>query len=150
MKKDKNAEFVDNLVKTVALLDLAYTKFYKKYDVTRAQFLALYFILQDAGTGITLSQLGDELGVSRANITTLVDRMEVSGLVKRCPDSTDRRSIRVIAQEKGRKVLEKVLPDRIDFAEEIFGSLNETDLEKGNELVFKIQAAIKKQINTDF
>jgi DNA-binding MarR family transcriptional regulator len=39
-----------------------------------------------------MSELGDELGVTARNITTLVDALEEDQLVRRVPHATDRRA----------------------------------------------------------
>jgi len=48
------------------------------------------------------SELADAVGVSRPTLTSLVDGLEASGLVRRVPEPTDRRGIRLELTEAGR------------------------------------------------
>src|SRR5258707_9561292 len=67
---------------------------------------------------ISLSQLAEKLTCVRSNITQLVDRLEVDGLVKRIDDPADRRAVRAEITRLGRerhsdgtKVINVVLKD---------------------------------------
>lgn len=43
-----------------------------------------------------------------ANVTRLVDRLEIQGLLKRSPDARDRRVSRVVITPKGRRLMERL------------------------------------------
>lgn len=51
---------------------------------------------------LPLSQLADDCGCVRSNVTQLVDRLEADGLVTRVEHPTDRRSIRAALTALGR------------------------------------------------
>lgn len=59
--------------------------------------------LARAGEPLTLTELANRLSCVRSNITQLVDRLEVDGLVKRVDDPADRRSIRAVLTPLGRE-----------------------------------------------
>src|ERR671913_2092512 len=48
-----------------------------------------------------MSDISDELGVTRRNVTALVDALEEEGLVKRMPHPSDRRATVIELTEKG-------------------------------------------------
>lgn len=50
---------------------------------------------------LQFSQLAERLACVKSNITQLVDRLEQEGLVKRIPDSGDRRCTRASLTERG-------------------------------------------------
>lgn len=54
-----------------------------------------------AGEPLPLSELASRLSCVRSNITQLVDRLEVDGLVHRVDDPADRRSIRAALTPAG-------------------------------------------------
>jgi len=51
--------------------------------------------------GLTQTQLATELGMEKAPLGRLLDRMEGGGYVERHPDPTDRRARRVIISKQG-------------------------------------------------
>lgn len=145
MEHNVASEFMDRLVQTAAFMDFAFDRFYKKYKVSRVQFLALFYVLEEEN-GIPLSKLGDKMSVSKANITTLVDRMESGGLVKRIPDESDRRIIRVAALDRGREIIELILPDRKEFITSIMDGLTEYEMSRANEILEKIRLGIQTEM----
>jgi DNA-binding MarR family transcriptional regulator len=50
---------------------------------------------------ISLSELAEKLTCVRSNVTQLVDRLEVDGLVKRTDDPADRRAVRAVVTRLG-------------------------------------------------
>src|SRR5215208_8539042 len=48
-----------------------------------------------------MSSISDELGVTRRNVTALVDALEEEGLVRRKPHPTDRRATVIEMTEQG-------------------------------------------------
>jgi DNA-binding MarR family transcriptional regulator len=52
---------------------------------------------------ISLSELAAKLVCVRSNVTQLVDRLEMEGLVKRADDPSDRRAVRAEVTALGRK-----------------------------------------------
>lgn len=145
-KKDESVinELIENLAKTATIMDVLFEKFYQNYNLTRVQFYALYLIEAVEEKGMPLSLLGEKMSVSRANITTLMDRMEKSNLVRREMDITDRRSTKVFVTEEGKIILNKILPKKETFIKEVFSFLTEKELIRGNELLLKVQDELQK------
>ncbi|MEU9308413.1 MarR family transcriptional regulator [Streptomyces sp. NPDC048256] len=75
-----------------------------------------------------MADLAERLEVVPRAITTLVDGLEGSGKVRRVPDPTNRRVIRIELTEDGRKALRQLRGARMSAAEEILDPL--TDLER--------------------
>jgi MarR family 2-MHQ and catechol resistance regulon transcriptional repressor len=73
----------------------------ERYEMTMPQWLALGFIGHTGQEGITHSQLGQRLMLSKAPITGLVDRLERDGYVFRAVDKKDRRISRITITPKG-------------------------------------------------
>ncbi|MFI1034077.1 MarR family winged helix-turn-helix transcriptional regulator [Streptomyces sp. NPDC020951] len=102
--------------------------------------------LQQSGLGVTPAQarllrtlahcespprmadLAERLEVVPRAVTTLVDGLEASGKVRRMPDPTNRRVIRIELTEAGRTALRELRGARVSAAEEILDPL--TDLER--------------------
>jgi DNA-binding MarR family transcriptional regulator len=59
--------------------------------------------LVSAGEPLSLSELATRLSCVRSNMTQLVDRLEVDGVVKRVDDPADRRAVKAAITELGRE-----------------------------------------------
>jgi DNA-binding MarR family transcriptional regulator len=57
------------------------------------------------------AQIARKLGVRRPTITGLLDNLEKDQLVERKPHSTDGRALRLELTKKGKKLLDKLLPE---------------------------------------
>jgi DNA-binding MarR family transcriptional regulator len=64
-----------------------------KVELSCPKYAALTVLVQ-AGEPISLSELANRLTCVRSNITQLVDRLQVDGLVRRVDDPSDRRGKR--------------------------------------------------------
>lgn len=63
---------------------------------------ALHF-LEHSDEPLPLGALSEKMHCVRSNITQLMDRLEADKLVQRVADSEDRRSVRAVITEEGRK-----------------------------------------------
>ena len=55
-----------------------------------------------------MSSISDELGVTRRNVTALVDALEEEGLVRRKPHPTDRRATVIEMTDRGELTMDRV------------------------------------------
>ncbi len=67
-----------------------------------AQGRILYILWQDEAIPIT--ELSQKTGLAKTTLTSMLDRLEVSGLVNRVFDKTDRRKILITLTEKAKKL----------------------------------------------
>ena len=95
-----------NIFSTGVLLRRRAREFFARHGITEVQFNVLALIYSESGEGGGLSQveLSRLLLVNRSNITSLIDRMEEGGLVRRVADAGDRRSkvVKLSAEGRGR------------------------------------------------
>jgi DNA-binding MarR family transcriptional regulator len=75
-----------------------------------------------------LHALGDELGVTRPNVTKLVDGLERGGLVERLPHPSDRRMVQAHVTSEGMEVAARALPGRGEVIERIWDGLDDGEL----------------------
>ncbi|MGB5598270.1 MAG: MarR family transcriptional regulator [Thiothrix litoralis] len=80
----------------------------KTVNLTFPQLLILKKLANE--NRITTSQLADELSLSRATITSIVDRLENRGLVTRERSEDDRRVIFLMLSEAGASLLKNAPP----------------------------------------
>ncbi|GHH88787.1 MarR family winged helix-turn-helix transcriptional regulator [Streptomyces capitiformicae] len=72
-----------------------------------------------------MADLAERLEVVPRAVTTLVDGLEGSGRVRRVPDPTNRRVIRIEVTDEGRKALQELHHARRSAAEEILAPLSD-------------------------
>jgi len=98
-------------------------KFFSDYGITDVQFNVMELLLYqtDANEGLTQAELSRMMLVNRANITSLIDRMEKANLVVRTAVPDDRRYNAVRLTARGKKVL---LDVEEKYAEEVTRIMN--------------------------
>lgn len=94
------------------------------------------------GDKACLYDLGDRLGVTRPNVTKLVDGLERSGLVERLPHPADGRMVQAHLTSDGRKVAGSALPGRGDRMHELWGRLGDDELA---QLVGLLRSALSRE-----
>lgn len=88
---------------THALLKKGFEKFdgyLKQGGLVRTHVALLYLLL--GGEELSMSELSRELGVSKPNVTLLIDKLEKLGLVERVSSETDRRVSFIRISEQGK------------------------------------------------
>jgi DNA-binding MarR family transcriptional regulator len=85
--------------------------------------------------GITMSELSRVLLVSNGNSTTVVDRLEQDGLVKRTPSETDHRTIFVTLTAEGLAMFEGLAADHETEINTLFSCFSETDIDTLNTIL---------------
>jgi len=79
--------------------------------------------------GVTMSELSRMLLVSNGNATTVVDRLEADGLVRRSPSDIDRRTVYVALTPEGLSAFEGLATDHEAEVDRLFEGLSEADLD---------------------
>ena len=74
-------------------------------DIRPAQYSVLIVIA--ANPGLSQSDLADTLGIERARLVRLLDRLDKRGLTQRLDSRTDRRSHALKLTHDGRKILKR-------------------------------------------
>ena len=78
-------------------------------DLTFARYELLVRLYFHGGGSLPLNQLGKQLQIHQTSITSLVDKIEAQGLIKRTPHPTDRRSTIAQITPSGRVLLRKAI-----------------------------------------
>src|ERR1700674_4901448 len=66
----------------------------RQYGLTPPQYAVLSSIGKYRSKQLSMSEIGNEMIVTYANITTIVDNLEIRNYVVRVKDSSDRRLVR--------------------------------------------------------
>jgi len=105
-------------------LDLARRQAFAAHDLDTWEFDVLA-ALRRAGSPYSLSpgQLGAETLVTSGTMTNRIDRLEERGLVRREPDPSDRRGVRVVLTDRGRTSVDNALFDLVAREHDLLSSL---------------------------
>ncbi len=108
-----------------------------EYKLTTPQFGVLD-ILNKTGP-LPLKKISEEMMVTGANITCVVDNLEKEGYVKRIPSKEDRRVIHADLTPQGRSKVESILPAYSDSMASLIGSLTDAEQKELIRLLSKLQ-----------
>ena len=118
---DLRHEAILNIIHTANLIAAAGAAFFRRYDLTEAQFNVL-FSLKHKNCELTQSALSLRLVVTRASVTSVLDKLEEKGLVERVVVPGNRRIYHVGLTPKGRALIDEIEPF---YRENVYGALKD-------------------------
>ncbi|SDQ89091.1 DNA-binding transcriptional regulator, MarR family [Tsukamurella pulmonis] len=89
---------------------------------------------------LTPATLADQLLITRAGLTSRLDRLESAELITRTPDPTDGRGKRVTLTEAGRALIERLLPGHVERVRGMLAPLSDEDLRSFDSLLRSLTA----------
>jgi DNA-binding MarR family transcriptional regulator len=98
------------------------------FGLSNAKLEMLGVLRRCAGLRACLYDLGDRLGVTRPNITKLVDGLERGGLVERIPHPADKRMVQAHLTARGAALADWALPGRAERIEWLWAGLDDEEL----------------------
>lgn len=136
-----------------ALLNVYYTasclrkkagEFFHPFGITDVQFNLMMLLQHQSGRreGLSQARLSEMMLVNRANITSLIDRMEKAELVVRTAVPDDRRYNIVKLTAHGKKLLAKVEPLYAEEVKRVISALKGPEQKKLNQMLEKIRGAL--------
>ena len=87
---------------------------------------------------IPLKKISDELMVTGANITCVMDNLEKEDLVKRVHSKSDRRVINAELTTKGKQKLDKIYPEHVKSLNDFSKKLTDTEMKQLAGLLDKL------------
>jgi DNA-binding MarR family transcriptional regulator len=96
-----------------------------KFGITGAQLMTLHFVKHN--DNCKTSDIANFLSVSPPDTTRIVETLVKKGFVERINDENDRRIIRLIIKEEGRKVVENIKQELALSFLKILEKINEED-----------------------
>jgi len=133
-----------NIYYTASCLKKRADEFFRPFGLTDVQFNALMLLEHQSASdgGLNQAQLSDMMLVNRANVTSLIDRMEKAGLVVRTSAAADRRYNIVKLTGRGKKVLAQVEPLYAKEVKKIMAPLKEAERKKLVAMLEKIRSKL--------
>jgi DNA-binding MarR family transcriptional regulator len=136
-----------------ALLSIYYTaarvrkkagEFFRNHGLTDVQYNVMSLLKYQSGEhgGLTQVELSRMMLVNRANITTLIDRMEKAGLVARKPVPDDRRYNIIELTPHGLKMYDQVAGIYKKKITEMMHVLSQSELDALSGILEKLRSNI--------
>ena len=137
-------EAVLNIYYTAAQLKKEAAEFFRPFGLTDVQFNVMMLLFHQSGAeeGLSQAQLSNMMLVNRANITSLIDRMERAKLVVRTSAPDDRRFNIVKLTADGKKLLAEVEPLYAKLVKKIMAALKETEQKRMIGTLEKIRCSL--------
>jgi len=144
-----------DLFSTWTLLHQSYLLTYKYLDqivsrlgISQAQASVL-LVLKGTGHPLPLSKLARYLVQEAQSVTSLVDRLEQRGLVRRVPDQRDRRVIHVELTEHGHETFDQIFPAAWKACNDVFGDLSSKELAQFASVATKVRNRAAQLLSLD-
>jgi DNA-binding MarR family transcriptional regulator len=115
------------LLRTGSELLTAFEAILGLHGLSQGRFLTLIVMNRNPDEAASPSSLAEKVGVKRATMTGLLDRLERDDLIERRAHQQDRRKIGVRLTPKGCQVLAEMLPDYYRRVAKIMANLTEKD-----------------------
>jgi DNA-binding MarR family transcriptional regulator len=92
-----------------------------------------------------MTSISDELGVTRRNVTALVDALEEEGLVRRKPHPTDRRATVIEMTSEGERTMDRIYDEHRAAVAELFAELDEEDREELSRMLGALRDVLRRE-----
>ncbi len=109
-----------------------FTKMLKEHDIdiNPAQGRILFALWRK--NGLSIKELAKETALSKSTMTSMLDRLEDIGHVKRVPSEKDRRKIMIYLTEKNKKLQEKYVRVSVEMTKAFYNRFTSEEI-KGFE-----------------
>lgn len=110
--------------------------------LTQPQFHVLRIAAKSGGTSIR--EISDEMLVTPANMTGIIDRLESRGLIRRGSRKEDRRAKIIGLTPRGRALQEKVAAKYSDFIQKSLRVLTNDEQKTLSDILVKLQEGMSQ------
>ncbi|MED4400421.1 MarR family transcriptional regulator [Metabacillus fastidiosus] len=116
----------------------------EQFQLTPAQF----FILNQLNKRkeMTVSHVGELLGLTSGATTIAINRLEEAKLVYRVRNANDRRVVMLQLTEEGHKLLQLCLEERNKVATKVFEQFSTDEISDLRVMLLKVRKSAKKEI----
>lgn len=133
------------LQKTASMLQEMNNGFFSKFNVSSTKFNLLVVLYNGSKEGMILSDIGEEMVITRASITGLVDRLEKQNLVIRKRDAIDRRKIMALITNEGSVLVEEIIKEYKKWLKKVTMSIDDNEKEQLIDILLKIEKGLIKE-----
>lgn len=111
------------------------------YNITRTQWIALYYI--SVNKIITQKQLADKMSLKEPTVVRMLDKMETLGWVIRINSEKDKRIKLLSLTDKGQKIETEMLDVAEEFRNNVISDISPEELDNYNLVLNKMLSNIE-------
>jgi len=126
-----------NLLRTMSVLLEPFERLLKEHGISEAKYNALRILRGAGGRGLPSLEIGVRMIQRVPDVTRIVDRLEVDGMVRRARTNEDRRVVLVQITAKGLDLLSKLDAPVNALHRQQFPKLSRRELDELNRLLVK-------------
>jgi MarR family 2-MHQ and catechol resistance regulon transcriptional repressor len=134
-----SVEMVINLIYTYEVVNAVLVRKIEKHGISPGAFNVLMILSRCDENGCQMSEVGELLLVTRANITGLVDCLVAKDLVARFDDPRDRRVRLVRLTDAGHAFLDSILPDHYSRMQEMLRGMSDAEKKALSKMLTKLR-----------
>lgn len=137
-------ETIFGLISAYDAFSTHFTRRFQRYGLSLAGFNMLMCLNQPVyrETGCRLSQLGEILLVSKANVTGVLDSLAKRGLAERMDSADDRRVKLARTTPAGEEILRAILPSHFRETKRVMGGLSKQEKQALRDLLLKLRQSV--------
>ncbi len=122
---------IGRLKRLARLLEREMKEFFAPHGLEYWEFDVLSTLRRSGGPhGLTAGALIKATMVTSGAITNRIDRMAAKGLVQREADPADRRTIRIQLTDRGRALIDEIMPLHVANQARVLSGMNRPDLDQ--------------------
>ena len=99
---------VVNILFTASWLDCLIARSLRPHGLTNPQYNILRILNGSYPKGLSVLDIKSRMLDRSSNVSRLVEKLRINGLVERLPHGSDRRMVTVIITESGKKMLQEI------------------------------------------
>jgi DNA-binding MarR family transcriptional regulator len=130
------------LIRVAGEMISGFGEHFARHGTSQGRFIILVLLNRDPDKGLSPSELADMSSVTRATVTGLLDGLESDGLVRRAHTASDRRSHTICLTAKGKRFMNRMLPDHFRRMAGLMGNLSESERRRLMELLSKVRTGV--------
>jgi len=121
--------------------------YFSRHGLSKGRFSVLVVLTFHSDHAMSPSELAEQLGVTRATITGLLDGLERDGLVRREPSPDDRRRLVVKLTPKAERAMNDFLPAHFRRIATLMGELSRDEKRTLVRLLGKVRVGLAAILN---
>lgn len=137
--RNERHKAVINVIYTGNWLTSQHSHFLKEYDISEQQFNILRILRGQSKKPASITLLKERMLDKMSDVSRLVERLRISGLVERSTCEHDRRAVEVVITKAGLDLL-KAIDKRVCEVDALVESLTDDELRFLNYLLDKIRS----------
>lgn len=126
-----------NLVRTCDRVEWIFQRLFRASGITGPQYNILRILRGNGNPGMPSLRIAAQMVTCVPDITRLIDRLELTGLVQRQRCQSDRRVVLVFLTPKGEQLLKELDQPILELHEQVLGHMTAEELNDLNRLLTK-------------